>query len=223
MICNASYRWVPQQVYHWGMQPELKRVTGVPPYDLVRVEKSEAEGVIGELNLSMERDRELVVLRYLPLISRMAEEFNEKIPRRVKMEDLLTSGVAGLFRAFSKFDPEQKDQFDVYVQFCIRGAFLDTTRGSFLSDMPADASTERSPLEDVEHLRLSDPQTKPHWSEADLIDRAAEVIGERSEAMRWLGTPVRALNYATPVSLLHTLEGRQSVLSLLGRIEHGVL
>jgi Protein of unknown function (DUF2384) len=37
-----------------------------------------------------------------------------------------------------------------------------------------------------------------------MIHRAVEVIGDRDEAMRWLGTPIRALDYATPISLLGT-------------------
>lgn len=35
-------------------------------------------------------------------------------------------------------------------------------------------------------------------AEASVLDRAVEVIGARSEAMRWMGTPVRVLDYATP-------------------------
>jgi hypothetical protein len=60
-------------------------------------------------------------------------------------------------------------------------------------------------------------------AQSAIIRRAVEVIGDRSDAMRWLGTPVRALNYATPVSLLHDSKGREEVLSVLGRLEHGVL
>jgi hypothetical protein len=59
--------------------------------------------------------------------------------------------------------------------------------------------------------------------EAAIIDRAAEVVGDRVDAMRWLGTPVRALNYATPISLLHDFKGREQVLTVLGRLESGVL
>ncbi len=60
-------------------------------------------------------------------------------------------------------------------------------------------------------------------AETEVFRRAAEVIGSDAEAMRWMGTPVRALNYATPISLLHDPKGLQSVLSVLGRLEHGVL
>lgn len=56
-----------------------------------------------------------------------------------------------------------------------------------------------------------------------ILNRAIEVIGDRGDAMRWMGTPVRALQYATPVSLLHTAAGRKDVLTALSRLEHGVL
>jgi putative toxin-antitoxin system antitoxin component (TIGR02293 family) len=60
-------------------------------------------------------------------------------------------------------------------------------------------------------------------AQAAIIHRAKEVIGDQSDAMRWLGTPVRALNFATPISLLHDSKGREEVLSVLGRLEHGIL
>ncbi|MGO8757142.1 MAG: antitoxin Xre/MbcA/ParS toxin-binding domain-containing protein [Terracidiphilus sp.] len=60
-------------------------------------------------------------------------------------------------------------------------------------------------------------------AQAAVIRRTVEVIGNESDAMRWLGTPVRALDYATPISLLHESKGRKDVLTVLGRLEHGVL
>lgn len=56
-----------------------------------------------------------------------------------------------------------------------------------------------------------------------VIIRATEVIGDEQEAMRWLGTPVRALDYATPISRLSDPEGQAAVLRVLTQLEHGVL
>jgi putative toxin-antitoxin system antitoxin component (TIGR02293 family) len=56
-----------------------------------------------------------------------------------------------------------------------------------------------------------------------VLDRATEVIGERNRALRWMGTPVRDLGYVTPISLVGTARGRRQVLTILGRLEHGVL
>jgi putative toxin-antitoxin system antitoxin component (TIGR02293 family) len=63
---------------------------------------------------------------------------------------------------------------------------------------------------------------EPPIEEADIIRRAVEVIGNREYALRWLGTPVRALHYATPISILGSKEGQEAVLTVLGRLEHGI-
>jgi hypothetical protein len=55
-----------------------------------------------------------------------------------------------------------------------------------------------------------------------IIAHEEEVIGDRDEALRWLGTPVRGLGYATPISLLGTKEGAERVDDILGQIEHGI-
>jgi hypothetical protein len=64
---------------------------------------------------------------------------------------------------------------------------------------------------------------KASEDESSVFAQAVGVIGDKTAAMRWMGTPVRALDYATPVSLLGTREGRQAVITVLGRLEHGVL
>lgn len=56
-----------------------------------------------------------------------------------------------------------------------------------------------------------------------VVDRATEVLGSKDAALRWLNSPVRSLNHATPLSLLDTPQGKEAVLTVLGRLEHGVL
>jgi hypothetical protein len=56
----------------------------------------------------------------------------------------------------------------------------------------------------------------------EMIAKATEVIGSRDEAMRWLGTPVRALNFATPISILGTKDGVGRVNDVLGQMEYGI-
>jgi putative toxin-antitoxin system antitoxin component (TIGR02293 family) len=55
-----------------------------------------------------------------------------------------------------------------------------------------------------------------------IIERVTEVIGDQQEAMRWLGTPLRGLGFATPISLLGTEEGSLRVADILGQMEHGI-
>ena len=69
----------------------------------------------------------------------------------------------------------------------------------------------------------SETEQPEERAQAAVIHRTIEVIGDESDAIRWLGTPVRAHDYATPISLLHDPKGREAVLTVLGRIEHGIL
>jgi uncharacterized protein (DUF2384 family) len=75
----------------------------------------------------------------------------------------------------------------------------------------------------AEARQTSINDTEGEFNPELVIQRAVEVIGSREEAMRWLGTPVRALDYATPISCLRDAAGREQVLSVLEQLESGVL
>lgn len=57
---------------------------------------------------------------------------------------------------------------------------------------------------------------------AHVVERAEEVFEDLNAALNWLKSPNVALSGATPLSLLDTDIGAESVLDTLGRIEHGV-
>ncbi|WP_172198543.1 MULTISPECIES: antitoxin Xre-like helix-turn-helix domain-containing protein [unclassified Niveibacterium] len=57
---------------------------------------------------------------------------------------------------------------------------------------------------------------------ARVVERAEEVFEDLDVALDWLKSPNAALCGATPMSLLDTDIGAESVLDTLGRIEHGV-
>lgn len=54
------------------------------------------------------------------------------------------------------------------------------------------------------------------------LARAEEVLGDKEAALAWLRSPNRSLGSARPEELLDTDIGAQSVMDVLGRIEHGV-
>lgn len=79
----------------------------------------------------------------------------------------------------------------------------------------------------TKNKRMASPRIRPVPASTvsidKILDRATDVIGDRDEASRWLGTPVRALNFATPVSLLTNAQGKEAVEIVLTKLEHGVL
>ena len=90
--------------------------------------------------------------------------------------------------------------------------------------MPTVSSRQSSAALSPARQRQAAPKPRTdERAQTEVLRRATEVLGEKSAAMRWLGTPVRALGFATPFSLLHDSKGREEVLTVLGRLEHGVL
>ena len=57
---------------------------------------------------------------------------------------------------------------------------------------------------------------------ARVVGRARETFEDLDTALDWLKSPNAALSGATPLSLLDTDIGAESVMETLGRIEHGV-
>lgn len=57
---------------------------------------------------------------------------------------------------------------------------------------------------------------------ARVVERAKDVFEDFEASLDWLKSPNAALSGATPLSLLDTDIGAETVLDTLGRIEHGV-
>ncbi len=68
-----------------------------------------------------------------------------------------------------------------------------------------------SPEESAKFIRL-----------ARLVERAGTVFEDTDSALNWLQSPNASLGGITPLSLLDTDIGAESVLDTLGRIEHGI-
>ena len=70
--------------------------------------------------------------------------------------------------------------------------------------------------------RLSPGESDRLFRVVRIAVQAAEILGGREEASRWLHASNRALGGQTPLELLDTDLGSRQVEDVLGRIEHGV-
>ncbi|RLQ95720.1 FliA/WhiG family RNA polymerase sigma factor [Falsibacillus albus] len=78
-----------------------------------------------------DRDTEagdLLVRKYLPLVSFHVQRIAIGLPRNVSKEDIKSLGMMGLLDALNKFDPSRDLKFDTYASFRIRGAIIDGLR-----------------------------------------------------------------------------------------------
>ena len=101
-------------------------LTAVPRKNVV------AKQSVAQLNAAQQsaklarRDR--VVLEHLPLVKAIAIRVHENLPVHVDVDDLVHSGVLGLFDAASKYNPDKQVAFSSYAKHRIKGAILDSLR-----------------------------------------------------------------------------------------------
>jgi RNA polymerase sigma factor for flagellar operon FliA len=75
-----------------------------------------------------EESRNLLLENYLPLVRYTAERIYAKLPDKVELDDLVSSGTFGLLDAIEAFDPERGVKFETYCTPRVRGAILDELR-----------------------------------------------------------------------------------------------
>lgn len=84
------------------------------------------------------------------------------------------------------------------------------------------AISERTLIRRKKEGTLSTEESAKLLRVARITHRAIEVFEDRLAALDWLKSINRALGGVTPLSLLDTDLGAETVLDTLGRIEHGV-
>ena len=72
--------------------------------------------------------RNLLVVRYLPLVEFLADRILQRLPRCVEGDDLRSAGVFGLLAAIDGFDLSRGFKFETYCSVRVRGAILDELR-----------------------------------------------------------------------------------------------
>ncbi|MEA1868309.1 MAG: RNA polymerase sigma factor FliA [Thermodesulfobacteriota bacterium] len=70
------------------------------------------------------------VIRYAPLVKRIASHMASRLPPNIETEDLIQSGMVGLLKALGKHDPSRGASFETYAGIRIRGAMIDEIRKS---------------------------------------------------------------------------------------------
>ena len=75
-----------------------------------------------------ERDQNVLVEEYAPLVKRIAYHLMTRLPPSVQVDDLIQSGMIGLLEAARNYDCTQGASFETYAGIRIRGAMLDEIR-----------------------------------------------------------------------------------------------
>ena len=72
--------------------------------------------------------REDLILKYAPLVKKIAERMAMRLPPHISKDELIGPGILGLFDAIEKFDSTKGIKFRTYANLRIKGAILDELR-----------------------------------------------------------------------------------------------
>lgn len=75
-----------------------------------------------------ERDRNNLILVYLPLVEKLAKRMKKRLPSFVEEEDLVSYGVFGLIESVTRYDPNLATRFETFATVRIQGAMIDGLR-----------------------------------------------------------------------------------------------
>lgn len=93
------------------------------------------------------KEREKLIIKYVPLVKNIVGRIAMRLPDHVDKDDLISVGIIGLMSALEKFDETKKVKFSTYAQFRIRGAVLDELRSR--DDAPRSVRSKETMLKDA--------------------------------------------------------------------------
>ena len=107
-----------------------------------------------------------VVVRYAPLVKRIAHHLLLRMPASVQIDDLIQSGMIGLLEAAKKYDVTKGASFETYAGIRIRGSMLDEVRkGDW-----APRSVHRKSRKVAEAIKAIEARTGKDAKDKDIAD-----------------------------------------------------
>ncbi len=108
-----------------------------------------------------DKDRELLVKNYMPLVKYMTDRIASHLPQEVRSndkEDLYIEGIIGLMESIDKFDLEKNVKFETFASKRVRGAIIDALRKEDL--LPKNVREQIKKLEQA-YIRFESEYGRP--------------------------------------------------------------
>ncbi len=81
-----------------------------------------------ETQEGMYEEKEEIVVKYLPLVKKIASRLSMSLPATMEENDLVGCGIVGLLEAWERYDPGRGLEFPAYASRRIKGAMIDELR-----------------------------------------------------------------------------------------------
>ena len=135
------------------------------------------------------RLRNVLVLRYLPLVKYISDRIFSRLPRRVDIRDLRSAGIFGLISAIEAFDLSRGIKFETYCSVRVRGSILDELRAQDWVPRPVRNRTQK--------LRESVEALKSELGRLPTDQEVGKKMGLEPEEVRSVGRESMATNFVS--------------------------
>jgi RNA polymerase sigma factor for flagellar operon FliA len=171
------------------------------------------------------------IIAYMPMVEAIAKRIHRKLPACVDLDDLISTGVIGLYDAIKKFDHSKGVQFKTYAEYRVRGAIYDELRA--LDWIPRSVRRKKKLIEKAQDKLSADRQgvaadseikEELHMSDKTFQDTMAKSVTSsvlyledymqrcRNELTQsnHFENPMHAIAYQSSVNFIHQMMGHLS-------------
>lgn len=72
--------------------------------------------------------RDELIVKYYPMVQRLARQMARRYPSSVEVDDLVSIGTMGLIESAERYDPDRSGAFTAYARIRVQGAMVDALR-----------------------------------------------------------------------------------------------
>ena len=151
-----------------------------------------------------ESDRDALIVRYLPMVRKVAYRMASRYPSCVHVDDLISIGMTGLIEAVDRFQHDRSASFGAYARIRVQGAILDEARKNDW--------VPRSVRDRVDRIRSVRDELAADLGRAATEREVAKTLGVTEERLReW----VEVSTIRSVVSLDDGMEDDHSISDIL--------
>lgn len=121
---------------------------------------------------SPEQNKKELILKYLPLVEKIAKKISIRVPDYISLSELISAGYLGIVIAAEKFDPSKGSDFEKYAEFRIRGSILDELRK--FDTVARQARRKTRAVEKITQRFLNEHGSLPSIQELATLSRLTE-------------------------------------------------
>ena len=120
-------------------------------------------------------DRDQLILKYYPMVRRVAYRMAKRYPKCVDADDLVHIGTLGLIDAVDRFESRRFDTFDAYARLRVQGAIVD--------EMRKNDWVPRSVRDRANRIQRARAELKDQLGRAPSLSELADFMGVNDERM----------------------------------------